>query len=171
MFLETYRNIKVAHKGIVELFVDLDQQIDVVSPLGDSSAKAILTKRNSNYRWRTSNENAAFVFEHLIYHRSDLDGNYQERMVNKWFGTATMPETEHQNRTSEQRQKFLKNRINPTSRTEEHAKHPTWITSVFIFVGAGGTGGVYIYKLSPVTSRNWHTYSCLRRWHRWTKRT
>lgn len=31
MFLETYRNIKVAHKGIVELFVDLDQQIDVVS--------------------------------------------------------------------------------------------------------------------------------------------
>ena len=31
LFLETYRNIKVAHKGIVELFVDMEQQIDVVS--------------------------------------------------------------------------------------------------------------------------------------------
>lgn len=31
LFLETYRNIKVAHKGIVELFVDMDKQIDVVS--------------------------------------------------------------------------------------------------------------------------------------------
>lgn len=31
LFLETYRNIKVAHKGIVELFVDMEKQIDVIS--------------------------------------------------------------------------------------------------------------------------------------------
>jgi len=31
LFLETYRNIKVAHKGIVELFVDMSSQINVVN--------------------------------------------------------------------------------------------------------------------------------------------
>lgn len=31
LFLETYRNIKVAHKGIVELFVDMEKQVDVIS--------------------------------------------------------------------------------------------------------------------------------------------
>lgn len=30
LFLETYRQIKVAHKGIVELFVDLDKQVNIV---------------------------------------------------------------------------------------------------------------------------------------------
>lgn len=31
LFLETYRNIKVAHKGIVELFVDMNNQVNVVN--------------------------------------------------------------------------------------------------------------------------------------------
>ena len=31
LFLETYRNIKVAHKGIVELFVDMSSQVNVVN--------------------------------------------------------------------------------------------------------------------------------------------
>lgn len=31
LFLETYRNIRVAHKGIVELFVDLSSQINVIN--------------------------------------------------------------------------------------------------------------------------------------------
>ncbi|RKW17535.1 MAG: hypothetical protein D8B54_03465 [Catonella sp.] len=31
LFIDTYRNVKVAHKGIVELFVSLDQQLNVVT--------------------------------------------------------------------------------------------------------------------------------------------
>ena len=31
LFLEAYRNIKVAHEGIIELFVDIDKQVDVIS--------------------------------------------------------------------------------------------------------------------------------------------
>lgn len=31
LFLESYRHIKVAHKGIVELFVDLDKQVHIVN--------------------------------------------------------------------------------------------------------------------------------------------
>ena len=31
LFLDSYRNIRVAHKGIVELFADLSSQIDVIN--------------------------------------------------------------------------------------------------------------------------------------------
>lgn len=31
LFLETYKNIRVAHKGIVELFVDMSSQVNVVN--------------------------------------------------------------------------------------------------------------------------------------------
>ena len=40
LFLETYRNIRVAHKGIVELFVDMSSQINVVN---DYIGKALKT--------------------------------------------------------------------------------------------------------------------------------
>ena len=41
LFLETYRNIKVAHKGIAELFVDMDKQVDVVSDYLSNAFDAI----------------------------------------------------------------------------------------------------------------------------------
>ena len=44
MFLDTYRNIKVAHKGILELFVDLDQQVDVVSDYIGRALQKVTTK-------------------------------------------------------------------------------------------------------------------------------
>lgn len=31
LFLETYRNIRVAHKGIVELFVDMNSQVNIIN--------------------------------------------------------------------------------------------------------------------------------------------
>lgn len=37
LFLETYKNIKVAHKGIVELFVDMNSQINVVNDYIDKA--------------------------------------------------------------------------------------------------------------------------------------
>lgn len=39
LFLETYKNIRVAHKGIVELFVDMSSQVNVVN---DYISKAML---------------------------------------------------------------------------------------------------------------------------------
>ena len=43
LFLETYRNIKVAHKGIVELFVDMSSQINVVNDyIGKALKSAIV---------------------------------------------------------------------------------------------------------------------------------
>lgn len=44
LFLETYRNIRVAHKGIVELFVDMSTQINVVN---DYISKALGNLENS----------------------------------------------------------------------------------------------------------------------------
>lgn len=41
LFLESYRNIRVAHKGIVELFADLSSQIDVINDYLDVAFKKL----------------------------------------------------------------------------------------------------------------------------------
>ena len=41
LFLDTYRNIRVAHKGIVELFADLSSQIDVINDYLDVAFKKL----------------------------------------------------------------------------------------------------------------------------------
>ena len=39
MFLSTYRDIKVAHKGITELFINPAKQVDVVNDFMDKAFK------------------------------------------------------------------------------------------------------------------------------------
>lgn len=41
LFLDSYRNIRVAHKGIVELFADLSSQIDVINDFLDLAFKKL----------------------------------------------------------------------------------------------------------------------------------
>ena len=41
LFLDSYRNIRVAHKGIVELFADLSSQIDVINDYLDVAFKQL----------------------------------------------------------------------------------------------------------------------------------
>ena len=41
LFLDSYRNIRVAHKGIVELFADLSSQIDVINDYLDLAFKKL----------------------------------------------------------------------------------------------------------------------------------
>lgn len=45
MFLETYKNIRVAHKGIVELFVDMSTQVNVIN---DYIGKAVSSLDNED---------------------------------------------------------------------------------------------------------------------------
>lgn len=52
LFLETYRNIKVAHKGIIELFVDIEQQIDVIS---DYMGQAFKRLEANTFTWTLKN--------------------------------------------------------------------------------------------------------------------
>lgn len=47
LFLESYRNIRVAHKGIVELFADITSQINVVNDYLEKAFRAI--DENENY--------------------------------------------------------------------------------------------------------------------------
>lgn len=46
LFLESYRNIRVAHKGIVELFADLSSQIDVINDYLDVAFKKLSEGRD-----------------------------------------------------------------------------------------------------------------------------
>lgn len=47
LFLESYRNIRVAHKGIVELFADLSSQIDVINNYLDVAFKQLAAEGGS----------------------------------------------------------------------------------------------------------------------------
>lgn len=46
LFLDSYRNIRVAHKGIIELFADLSNQIDVINDYLDTAFKKLGTEEN-----------------------------------------------------------------------------------------------------------------------------
>lgn len=46
LFLDSYRNIRVAHKGIVELFADLSSQIDVINDYLDVAFKKLGEKND-----------------------------------------------------------------------------------------------------------------------------
>lgn len=47
LFLESYRNIRVAHKGIVELFADLSSQIDVINDYLNVAFKKLVEEGGS----------------------------------------------------------------------------------------------------------------------------
>lgn len=65
LFLESYRNIRVAHKGIVELFADLSSQIDVINDYLDVAFKKLTTEKDdtaeSVVQEITQNENEDLV--------------------------------------------------------------------------------------------------------------
>ena len=46
LFLDSYRNIRVAHKGIVELFADLSSQIDVINDYLDVAFRKLETEKD-----------------------------------------------------------------------------------------------------------------------------
>lgn len=48
LFLDSYRNIRVAHKGIVELFADLSSQIDVINDYLDVAFKKLGKENGSD---------------------------------------------------------------------------------------------------------------------------
>ena len=95
MFLETYRNIKVAHKGIVELFVDLDQQIDVVSDyLATALSQSHIDETQTIDEEPLTLENAVLAFEHdghVIEVTLD-EATYQERSGEQmiWYGNNVL---------------------------------------------------------------------------------
>ena len=95
MFLETYRNIKVAHKGIVELFVDLDQQIDVVSDyLATALSQSHIEETQTIDEEPLTLENAVLAFEHdghVIEVTLD-EATYQERSGEQmiWYGNNVL---------------------------------------------------------------------------------
>jgi hypothetical protein len=95
MFLETYRNIKVAHKGIVELFVDLDQQIDVVSDyLATALSQSHIDETQTIDEEPVTPENAVLVFEH-DGHTIEVtldEATYQERSGEQmiWYGNNAL---------------------------------------------------------------------------------
>lgn len=47
LFLDSYRNIRVAHKGIVELFADLSSQIDVINDYLDVAFKKLEAEKGN----------------------------------------------------------------------------------------------------------------------------
>lgn len=79
LFLETYRNIKVAHKGIVELFVDMEQQIDVIS---DYLTVAFDKMENANVQTIfQSQDNQVCIF---------IDENIEYEGVVLWYQNALL---------------------------------------------------------------------------------
>lgn len=62
LFLETYRNIRVAHKGIVELFVDVTSQVNVIN---DYISKAI--DKLNNYQEPVEINNEILLFDPKPY--------------------------------------------------------------------------------------------------------
>lgn len=87
LFLETYRNIRVAHKGIVELFVDVTSQVNVVNDylskamdeLSNESEKAIdnsidqtankksLVRKNDQYQKPIEKDGQIILFDPSKY--------------------------------------------------------------------------------------------------------
>ena len=64
LFLDSYRNIRVAHKGIVELFADLSSQIDVINDYLDVAFKKLE---------EGTNEEEGMVQDTVPDNRSDND--------------------------------------------------------------------------------------------------
>ena len=64
LFLDSYRNIRVAHKGIVELFADLSSQIDVINDYLDVAFKKL---------GEGTNEEEGMVQDTVPDNRSDND--------------------------------------------------------------------------------------------------
>ena len=48
LFLSTYRDIKVAHKGITELFINPAKQVDVVNDFMDKAFKSLKGNKAAN---------------------------------------------------------------------------------------------------------------------------
>lgn len=56
LFLNSYRNIRVAHKGIVELFADLSSQIDVINDYLNVAFKKLETEKDDSTEENQENQ-------------------------------------------------------------------------------------------------------------------
>lgn len=93
LFLETYKNIRVAHKGIVELFVDMSSQVNVVN---DYIGKAMnqLTSNNN------SQDNISLETD--SYMSNEIEENGQLTLL----GAMGIPEEEEEEEEIEEQEDF-----------------------------------------------------------------
>lgn len=78
LFLDSYRNIRVAHKGIVELFADLSSQIDVINDYLDVAFKKLGSEGGDAKEATPEEENATDLVKAVTlprgYHVLEKDG-------------------------------------------------------------------------------------------------